>query len=96
MLMCKSNPEQWFLDLPTAGQKQAKEELVVKRTRQAIDTCNLCPARVKCLELGMLTENLHWGIWGGTLPAERLLKVGEYVDRIEERFMVLVNDTDNS
>ena len=92
MLKCRYNPDQWFLALPIRGQKQRQEELVVERTRQAIDTCTMCPAQIACLEIGMLPENLHWGVWGGTLPAERLAKAGRWVDGIEERFMVLVHE----
>ena len=92
MLMCKFNPDQWFLALPQGGQKEEREAKVVERTRQAIDTCNMCPARISCLEIGMLPGNLHWGVWGGTLPAERLLKAGKWIDSMEERFMVLINE----
>lgn len=34
--------------------------------------CRTCPVQSECLEEGMRPENIGFGIWAGTTPAERL------------------------
>ena len=40
----------------------------------------------------MLPENLKWGIWGGMLTAERMMKAGLEPSDTEARLLKLVND----
>jgi hypothetical protein len=46
------------------------------RSYEALRICAMCPSKDTCAEEGMRTENLHWGIWGGTMAGERLVKAG--------------------
>lgn len=93
MLKCKLNPDQWFLELPR-GSRHAEVIMatVIKQTKEAIKTCALCPARFECEEEGMKWENLHWGIWGGTTPAYRLLKSSERPNEMEIKMMELLDE----
>lgn len=91
MLACRSNPDQWFLELPLKGKHyKVAEAKVVRKSKEAIETCFLCPARLECEQEGMKEENLEWGIWGGTTPAERLLNSNIQPNEMEIRFMELV------
>lgn len=47
------------------------------RLKMALNTCNSCPLRSECLELGMEEDNLAFGIWGGAFPSERLILAGK-------------------
>lgn len=56
------------------------QKLEVLRSVQAIELCQICPVRDKCLEQGLERENLeftggHGSIWGGLLTVERYLLV---------------------
>jgi len=74
---CESNPDQWFTTLPSGVVKVSELRRLVDDVKSAIDACFECPAMIPCGELGMLPENIHYGIWGGMLPAERLAKTGK-------------------
>lgn len=39
-------------------------------TRTAVDACRSCRARAACLDYALAADE-RFGIWGGTLPAER-------------------------
>jgi hypothetical protein len=72
-----SDPNLWFSDtLETVGSgrvPKAQEIAMLERARQALAICDRCPIIKECLEEGMKSENVDWGIWGGTLSGERLL-----------------------
>jgi hypothetical protein len=72
-----SDPNLWFSDtLETLGSgrvPKAQEIAMLERARQALAICDRCPIIKECLEEGMKSENVDWGIWGGTLSGERLL-----------------------
>jgi hypothetical protein len=73
-----SDPELWFSD--TADQingkgKRLEPEVkarMVARTLAAISICSICPIKEACLAEGMKPQNIDFGVWGGTLPGERL------------------------
>lgn len=73
-----SDPELWFSD--TADQingkgKRLEPEVkarMVARTLAAMSICSICPIKEACLAEGMKPQNIDFGVWGGTLPGERL------------------------
>lgn len=42
----------------------------------ALSICRNCPAKNDCLEIGMSGDSLQFGIYGGTMPGERLAMMG--------------------
>lgn len=80
---CVSNPDKWFTTLPAGRIKASLRNKLISDAIEARDACLDCPIMVKCGELGMQEENLHYGIWGGMLVAERLEKAG--LDRASSR-----------
>ena len=77
------DPDLWF-----AGEVELEEGEVWRNTRDqtrrvkieidkaisAISVCNNCPVKDNCLEIGMRGPQVYFGIYGGTMPGERLLK----------------------
>lgn len=51
--------------------------LEVDKAITALSICKNCPAKEDCLELGMRGAQTYFGIYGGTMPGERLLKLGK-------------------
>lgn len=51
----------------------------------AVNICHACPVKTACLAEGMKPENIDNGIWGGTLPGERLLMSGINFGKSTER-----------
>lgn len=92
MKPCRSNPEQWFLTLPTGPPTERTQNKIAEGSRQARDLCFDCHFMIECGEMGMLPENLKWGIWGGMLSAERMTKAGLEPSDTEARLLELVND----
>lgn len=80
--LCANNPDPdlWFsqenFDKGSRPTEHDKEVLVI-RTLTALNICKKCPIKDTCLAEGMKEDNLDWGIWGGTLPAERLAVAGK-------------------
>lgn len=73
------NPDLWFstdLNVGRPSLKKTKEETKIMDTLEAIKICSHCPVSQECLEQGMKPENLEYGVWGGTLPGERMLAAG--------------------
>jgi hypothetical protein len=74
-----SDPELWFSD--TSDQLNGKgkvlkpevKERMIARTLAAISICSICPIKEACLAEGMKPQNIDFGVWGGTLPGERLV-----------------------
>jgi len=80
------NPDLWF-----AGEVDRDDEGVWTNTRPpacklrleidkavaALAVCGNCPAKVNCLELGMRGPQRYYGIYGGTMPGERLVMLGK-------------------
>jgi hypothetical protein len=74
-----SDPDLWFSDTPDQlpGKRgvvttETKHKMVA-RTVAALSICAICPAKKACLEEGMKPQNLEYGVWGGTLPGERIV-----------------------
>ena len=74
---CEEDPESWFISLPKSRPSKATKNAIIRGVKQAVSACYDCPAMIPCGELGMESENLMWGIWGGMLPAERLTLAGK-------------------
>lgn len=67
---CRQNdPEMWWIADEIHGQMNVDE---LRRVRMALTICNRCPMKLECLELGMKSEHIRWGIWGGLFAGERL------------------------
>ena len=77
-----SDPDLWFSDTP--DQLPGKRGVVttkmkarmVARTVAALSICAICPSKKSCLEEGMKPQNIEYGVWGGTLPGERIPMTG--------------------
>jgi hypothetical protein len=64
-------------------EQRQRVALEVDRATQALAICSNCPAKVNCLELGMRGTQIYYGIYGGTMPGERLLKLGKSMKKAE-------------
>lgn len=81
-----SNPDYWYPEIPIGRPSAQFVERLTRETEYALKLCSACPVKDTCLAEGMKTEtvrgtieawgNLPFGIWGGTLPHERLQMVG--------------------
>lgn len=77
-----SDPDLWFSDSVdrsvSKGRPLGKElkAKMVARSVAALSICAICPIKEACLAEGMKQQNIDYGIWGGTLPGERLLMAG--------------------
>jgi len=69
--------ERW---VNTKEQKQ-RAQAEVEKAVAALSVCSNCPAKVNCLELGKRGPQLYYGIYGGTMPGERLLMLGRSVKK---------------
>lgn len=80
-----TNPDAWFPEVGRRGGITPKlYQEIAAETKRAVDICNSCPAKEKCLEAGMDPVNLPFGIWGGTLPPERMLASGKTFARYSD------------
>ena len=98
------DPDMWFageVDItdPNSsvnGSSQATK-LEVDKAIKALSVCKNCPAKDDCLELGKHGQQLYFGIYGGTMPGERLAMVGRLtknsIIRQKARFAIKVRDT---
>lgn len=73
------NPDLWFEDSGDLMERRLgsknpniKFKIRIENMKEAVSICNKCPIRSECLTEGMKESNLDYGIWGGTLPGERL------------------------
>lgn len=71
-----SDPDLWFPEYPSHKPSAEQIEVLVDRTIYALTICNQCPVKQECLDIGMRYVNIEQGIWGGTLPGERLVAAG--------------------
>jgi len=69
--------ERW---VNTKEQRQ-RAQAEVEKAVAALSVCSNCPAKVNCLELGKRGPQLYYGIYGGTMPGERLLMLGRSVKK---------------
>ena len=77
------NPDLWFsesidsdIDNNRVNEHSAEYKLRIANVKTALSICNACPAKAECFDEGMKRENLDDGIWGGTLPGERIMLAG--------------------
>jgi hypothetical protein len=77
-----ADPDMWFPELPPNRPSIAVITALAERVNEAISLCKSCPARVECDSEGSKPENLAYGIWGGILAGERLLKLGVKRDEL--------------
>lgn len=81
-----ANPDYWFPELPQNRLSHVKKKELTQQTKYALQLCQSCPVKAECLAEGMKVEhmrgdvdgwgNLPFGIWGGTMPHERLEMAG--------------------
>lgn len=74
------DPDMWFSEenetIDGVRPTEEDKEISIARSMIAIAICKQCPVKERCLEEGMKSENLDWGIWGGKMPGERLQLAG--------------------
>lgn len=58
------DPDGWF---DHGGEKPIAPS---ETTRLAVEICQACPVKTKCLDTAMTTGE-RWGVWGGTTHVER-------------------------
>lgn len=78
------NPDLWFageVDLTdpksSVNANSSATKLEVEKAITALSICKNCPAKKNCLEIGGRGTQLYFGIYGGTMPGERLLVAGK-------------------
>lgn len=80
--MCTGNPDPdlWFSDSSSDSTRRGGDpetrERDIARALVALSICSICPIQRECLAEGMKPQNIDYGIWGGTLPGERLIDAG--------------------
>jgi hypothetical protein len=69
------DPDMWFPEtqLSVGRPSRKAHQDMVERAITAMNICQTCPVRAKCLELGMREENIEHGIWGGMLAGDRII-----------------------
>lgn len=67
------NPDAWYPDQPNGGNPRTVIQQIVPETKRAIALCNSCPEKDACMDEGLKSINLAFGIWGGLLPGQRIL-----------------------
>lgn len=80
------NPDYWYPEIPIGRPSATMVRKLADQTNYALKLCSTCPIKDECLAEGMKTEqmrgdvfgwgNLPFGIWGGTMPYERLAMAG--------------------
>lgn len=77
------NPDLWFsesidsdIDNNRVNEHSAEYKQRMSDVRTALAICNACPTKAECFDEGMKRENLDDGIWGGSLPGERIILAG--------------------
>jgi hypothetical protein len=80
------NPDYWYPEMPTGRISAVGLKVLTQQTQYALNLCSTCPVKDECFQEGMKTEkmrgeiqgwgNLPFGIWGGSMPYERLEMAG--------------------
>lgn len=82
------NPDLWFAGevdrddnevWVNTREQRGRLKLEVDKAVAALSICSNCPAKVNCLELGMRGPQRYFGIYGGTMPGERLVMLGKSI-----------------
>ena len=89
------NPDLWFSEsIDSDGERVGTNDNAPEYKQRianvvtAIAICNRCPSKADCLTEGLKRENLDNGIWGGSLPGERLILVNASLSWGGRRSMV--------
>jgi WhiB family redox-sensing transcriptional regulator len=62
---CEWQPELWFPeDIPEPSKR-------AEATKEALKGCKACPVKDECFDYALESNQKH-GIWGGSLPSERI------------------------
>lgn len=86
------DPDLWFagevdkeLDEVWTNSKEQRQrtQVEIDKAVVALSVCKNCPAKVNCLELGNRGTQIYFGIYGGTMPGERLIMAGRSVKKAE-------------
>jgi len=80
-----NDPDLWFAGevdrdgeaWSNARPEKSRLKLEIDKAVSALSVCSNCPAKVNCLELGMRGPQRYFGIYGGTMPGERLVMLGK-------------------
>jgi hypothetical protein len=86
-----SNPDAWFPDVPQGAPTRKRLEPIGIETSRAIALCNACPVQEECLDQGMQSENLAFGIWGGMLAGERVIMTGKRFNKLSDEGRALIS-----
>lgn len=78
---CEADPDKWFTTLPSGRTTKRARHQLVMQAKEAREACFSCPVIQQCGELGMLEENIKFGIWGGKMVAQRMIEVHDYPER---------------
>lgn len=89
------NPDLWFSesidsdgDSGYVNEHSAEYKLRIANVKTALSICNACPVKAECFAEGMKRENLDNGIWGGSLPGERIILADVSVTWNNRRSMI--------
>ena len=102
--MSHDNPDLWFageVDLTdstsSVNTNSIEARKQVDNAITALSICKNCPAKDNCLEIGKSGDSLYYGIYGGTMPGERLAMVGRLTKNQgilqKARFAIKVRNT---
>lgn len=64
--MCKGTPSVWWFPDSNKPSSYAKARLI----------CDKCPVADECLDYALRNDERWWGMYGGTIPAERRVMLG--------------------
>ena len=74
------NPDLWFsesidsdIENNRINERSAEYKQRIANVQTALSICKVCPVKAECFAEGMKRENLDNGIWGGSLPGERIV-----------------------
>jgi len=74
---CITTDPELFFPEPDRGQNYE----LIEQSIKALKMCANCDVRQKCLDYSMqVMETVQYGIYGGTLPLERKIAAGYYVN----------------
>ena len=76
------DPDMWFPEIPQGRPTIKVVVALAEKVNVALNLCRSCPSVVECDSEGSKPENQAYGIWGGVLAGDRLLKLGVERDKL--------------
>lgn len=76
-LACEENPDRWFPEMPQGVTNKKQRQILALEVIEVLNACRQCPVMTECATLG---ADEDYGIWGGTLPAERMMNRGLFLE----------------